>query len=285
MLTALPESERAADCKNLNLEHVQTEWALGVRWDIKSDTLGITVTSMDDANTRRGCLSPASSHYDPFGLVGPVPLVAKRVLRMSWKLKLAWDDTFTGKLLEARVQWEANLSDLGGIRIPRCYFSLEGLALMELHHFTDASDIGYGTVSYLRKIDEDVQIECCFIMAGKKSYSTFPICYCAEIGTSGSSRSRENRWSHEQRDWSSYCKGYLLDRFQNNPAIHTERDTMIQDVCGKQCVGDQGFLKARTAEIRPRKGHFYWRCVKGPNCPVLPSERAMVSRAYLSLAS
>ena len=53
VLAALPEPERAADCKNLDREHLPTEPALGVRWDIAGDTLGITATSMDDVNTRR----------------------------------------------------------------------------------------------------------------------------------------------------------------------------------------------------------------------------------------
>ena len=105
VLAALPEPERAADCKNLDLEHLPTERVLGVRWVIKSDTLGITVTSMVDANTRRGCLSCVSSLYAPFGLVGPVTLVAIRVLQMSCKLKLSWDDEFTGEMLETWEQW------------------------------------------------------------------------------------------------------------------------------------------------------------------------------------
>ena len=37
----------------------------------------------------RGCLSAVSSFYDPFRMVGPVTLVAKRVFQMSCKLKLA----------------------------------------------------------------------------------------------------------------------------------------------------------------------------------------------------
>ena len=40
---------------------------------------------------------------------------------------------------------------------------------MKLHHFADTSEIGYGTVSYLRKINEDGQIECYFIVAKSRT--------------------------------------------------------------------------------------------------------------------
>ena len=151
-------------------------------------------------------------------------------------------------------QWKANLSDLGGIRIPRCNFSQEGLAHMELHQFADTSEIGYGTVSYLRKIDEDGQIECSFIMAKSRTApSPFVTVSRLELQAAVVAATIDGHIKRE-RDWPTYCKGYLLDRFQNNPAIHTERDKTTQDVCGKQGYGEQGFLKARTVETRPRKG-------------------------------
>ena len=41
VLTALPEHERTADCKDLDHEHFPIERTLGVRWDNETDTLGI----------------------------------------------------------------------------------------------------------------------------------------------------------------------------------------------------------------------------------------------------
>jgi hypothetical protein len=54
------------------------------------------------------------------------------------------------------------------IMIPRCYFTNpqhEGSSL-ELHNFSDASEMGYGSVSYLRITYPDGKIECSFV-AGK----------------------------------------------------------------------------------------------------------------------
>ena len=139
-------------------------------------------------------------------------LSSKFPLRHVCNLKLAWDDEFTGELLDAWEQWKTNLSDLGGIRIPRCYFSLEEIAHMELHNLADASEIEYGTVSYMRKVDEDGEIECSFIVAKSRTPPT-PFVTVSRL---------ENLIKRE-RDWSTYCTGYLQDRLQSKSAIHTER--------------------------------------------------------------
>ena len=44
---------------------------------------------------------------------------------------------------------------LNNVTIPRCYFS-GGCSLdasFQLNHFSDASEVGYGTVSYLRRLE------------------------------------------------------------------------------------------------------------------------------------
>ena len=55
--------------------------------------------------------------------------------------------------------------------IPRCYFpvgcSLE--ATFRLYHFSDASEVGYGTVSYLRRETVDGRVYCFFIMVKSRT--------------------------------------------------------------------------------------------------------------------
>ena len=119
---------------------------------------------------------------------------------------------------------------------------------MELHHFADTSEIGYGTVSNLRKIDEVGQIECSFITAKSRTApSPFVTVSRLEHQAAVVAATIDGHIKRE-RDWSTYCMGYLLDRLQNNPAIHTERDTTTQNVRGKQGDGEQGFLKARVVQ-------------------------------------
>lgn len=63
-------------------------------------------------------------------------------------------------------KWKEELVLLNYVKIPRRYFhsSFPTNALLQLHHFSDVSEIGHGTVSYLRKQAEDGTVQCSFIM-------------------------------------------------------------------------------------------------------------------------
>ena len=85
-----------------------------------------------------------SSIFDPLGMIGPVLLPAKRVLQKTWQLKLHWDEKLPEDLLKDWNKWKL----LNHVSIPRSYFpygcSLD--ATFQLHHFSDVSEVGYGTV-------------------------------------------------------------------------------------------------------------------------------------------
>ena len=51
------------------------------------------------------------------------------------------------------------------INIPRCYKPTDFGQIVEytLHHFSDASETGYGQASYLRMINENGDVHCCLI--------------------------------------------------------------------------------------------------------------------------
>ena len=172
VLAAIPVKERTI--KNLDLDKLPIERALGQQWNIDTDTFGVK-TSPPSArpgnDTRRGCLSILSSVFDPLGMIGPVLLPAKRVLQKTWQLKLLWDEKLPEDLLKDWNKWKENLTLLNHVTIPRCYFpggcSLD--ATFQLHHFSDASEVGYGTVSYLRRETVDGRVDCSFIMAKSRT--------------------------------------------------------------------------------------------------------------------
>ena len=83
VLAEIPEEKRAVSCLDLKLEELPTERALGVKWDIESDTLGFKVTEMEKPNTMRGVLSTLSAVFDPLNFVAPVILSAKQITYMS----------------------------------------------------------------------------------------------------------------------------------------------------------------------------------------------------------
>ena len=109
-----------------------------------------------------------SSIYDPLGLLSPVILPVKVILQELCRLKLGWDDTIPD---EYRSAWLRSLEDvpkLSQLSIPRCYkpSDFEVSKSSELHNFSDASESGYGSVSYLRQESHDERIHCS-LMLGK----------------------------------------------------------------------------------------------------------------------
>ena len=60
---------------------VQKERALGVIWNIKTDTLGFKISLKDKPATKRGMLSELSSVYDPLGLASSFILKGRRIIQ------------------------------------------------------------------------------------------------------------------------------------------------------------------------------------------------------------
>ena len=74
------------------LDQLPTKRALGVRWDVETDTFGFKISLKDKPITRRGILSIVSSAYDPLGFVAPFIFQAKRLLQDLCRKSLGWDD-------------------------------------------------------------------------------------------------------------------------------------------------------------------------------------------------
>ena len=92
VIDAIPLSERAGSVKNLLLDQLPIERALGVRWDVESDTFGFKITVKERPATRRGILFVVSSVYDPLGFAAPFTLPARTLLQDLCRKNLGWDD-------------------------------------------------------------------------------------------------------------------------------------------------------------------------------------------------
>ena len=154
VLDSIPASERAKNVKEVDLscEELPSERALGVLWAVESDVFGFHVNVPEKPATRRGILSVVSSVYDPLGMAAPVTLNGKMIVQDLCRLKLGWDDCIPDDVSTRWQQWLQTLPCLNDFVIPRCYVPEDfgGLFSVELHHFADACEFGYGCVSYLR---------------------------------------------------------------------------------------------------------------------------------------
>ena len=165
VIDSIPMSERAGSVKGLLLDQLPIERALGVRWDVETDTFGFKISVKDKPATRRGILSVVTSVYDPLGFVAPFILPAKGLLQDLCRKNLGWDDPISDDDLTRWRNWLVELPMLEKLKVNRCFkpINFEEVASSQLHHFADASQRAYGAVTYLHLTDTKGDIHCSFI--------------------------------------------------------------------------------------------------------------------------
>ena len=105
----MPESERAAKVKGLDFDKLPVKRALGVQWNVSSDTFGFSIVIKDRTVARGGILSIVSLVYDPLGFVVPFILKAKLILQDVCPHQFGWDDPIPEEYLK---HWQAWLQEL-----------------------------------------------------------------------------------------------------------------------------------------------------------------------------
>ena len=154
VLLAVPEDDRAQEVKSLDLSRdaLPAECALGVYWCAETDTFSFRTVNQNKPFTRRGILSVVSSVYDPLGLLCPFVLSAKLLVQELCKQKYGWDDELPPEDVTRWLQWLEDLPKVEQLKVRRCIKPPDAsqVKTYSLHHFCDASQVGYGVASYLR---------------------------------------------------------------------------------------------------------------------------------------
>ena len=164
VLDQLPCSEHAKGSNAHDLLPMASS-ALGVNWTVENDEFSFRLELKDTPLSKRGILSTVSSIYDPLGLVAPILLQGKQILKEICGLD--WDDTIPDCTRSKWCLWREDVMNLGSLKFPRCIKPVGfGVSVTcELHHFADASQKGYGCCSYLRQINHDGNVSCQLLMA------------------------------------------------------------------------------------------------------------------------
>ncbi len=273
VLRELPPSELAPKFINLDLQQLPIERALGMMWNVQQDTFGVMAANPDRECTRRGCLSVISSLYDPFGMVSPVVLVAKRILQISCQRKLAWDDQLPDDLMAPWKEWQADVVRLNSLHIPRCLIGSEKIASIELHHFTDASEVGYGTVSYVRVVTAHGEIKCRFVMA-KSRTAPFPCVSIPRLELQAAViGSRIDRLIRREMDFEIQQVVFWTDSRIVLQYIHNETRRF------------QTYVANRVSEIRDSSDPGQWRHVPGKINPADSASRGQTVSQFLKNGS
>lgn len=168
VLASIPEAERAKEVKDLDLdiEDLPVERALGVRWCAEVDVFKFHVSLRDQPCTRRGILSKVSSIYDPLGFLAPLTFPPKHILQELCRLNLGWDEQIPHLYSQAWKRWLNGLQSLGDFNITHCFKpnNFGNIKGAQLHHRSDASESGYGAVTYLRLTNSCNQTHVAFVM-------------------------------------------------------------------------------------------------------------------------
>ena len=141
----------------------------GIHWNTTDDTFFFSSKIRDSPPTKNGVLSAVSTIFDPIGLLAPFILMTKLLLQSMWRLKIGWDDKLPPLQAEYWEKWVMSLFNINQVHIPRCYNNLnKDVVTYEVHIFSDASELAYGTVAYLKLVFTDSTSTLSFLL-GKPS--------------------------------------------------------------------------------------------------------------------
>ena len=176
LLKLFPSTE-LSDAFGLEGGPPHIEGVLGMSWDMGGDTLSVSSVLMDRPFTKRGMLSSVNSLFDPLGLVSPVTLGGKIIMRLTLSGQVGdsssacgWDDDLPAEFLPKWEEWKSSIGELTQLNIERSYVPWENdiIGGTELHVFADASDVAIGAVAYLRTISSVSAVHVSFVMGSSR---------------------------------------------------------------------------------------------------------------------
>ena len=116
--------------------------------------------------TKRGLLSMISSIYNPLSYAAPFVLQERQILQRLCNKNLQWDEIVQQDVQSDWAKWVEQMNQLENLPISRCIQPADfgEIKSVTLHHFSDASENGYGQCSYIRLVDYDNRVHCSFLL-------------------------------------------------------------------------------------------------------------------------
>ena len=160
VLEAFPQEDVNLDLTQ-DVQLLNTERALGMLWSLSSDSFRYNYVPNGKPCTRKNILSNVASVYDPMGLVSPLLLSGRNLIQQTCKSGLDWDEVLSGVIADKWKLWDAEMTKISKISIPRCMYATGFVPVKcEIHTFADASQTGYGACSYVRAINSNQDVHC-----------------------------------------------------------------------------------------------------------------------------
>ena len=134
---------------------------LGIQWIYDTDEFSFQFDELQShgrslPSSKRSVLRITAAIFDPMGFLSPFLIQLKVMFQKLCVNKAHWDDPLPKEMAD---QWNKMLQEfefLHGVTIPRCCFDPEKHPVsIQLHGFSDASELAYAAVLYLRTLDSD----------------------------------------------------------------------------------------------------------------------------------
>ena len=151
---------------------------LGVGWDNIADVLRIDLAQVTAfakglPPTKRSVLRIAAKVFDPMGYASVLVVTLKAFFQQLCINKCSWDDELKGTDRKTYNGLIKALETFPKIQVPRYPFLRnKTVSRVEIHGFSDASEMAYATIVYLRVIYESGEITTKFIAS---KYKVVPI--------------------------------------------------------------------------------------------------------------
>ncbi|XP_028412045.1 uncharacterized protein LOC114534774 [Dendronephthya gigantea] len=145
---------------------------LGTSWNEYSDEFCYDLSELVEYSnslppTERSVLKLSAKVFDPIGLFAPFTVTMKILFQTLCSGSLDWDDELDGKTLASWKSLVNDLQALSDIPVARCYFhhTDELSRNHEIHGFSDASDLAFAAVVYLRTEYSNGDVELSLIVS------------------------------------------------------------------------------------------------------------------------
>ena len=160
-------STSRAQSSTISLDDCNTK-ILGLQWNSFQDnfTFSSKPLSSFSCPTKRIILSEVSQIFDPLGFLSPVIIRAKMILQELWLHKLRWDDPLPPQVASHWYSIREDLTSLARLSIPR-WFNTHSNSVVELHGFSDASQLAMAAVIYITVISPSTNLKVSTLVCSK----------------------------------------------------------------------------------------------------------------------
>ena len=111
-------------------------------------------------------MSMISSIYDPLGFAALFILEGRKILQGLCNQDIEWDSEVSSAKKKDWKNWVTKLRHIEGLHVRRCMKpdNFSKMVNVSLHHFSDASELGYGQCSYIRMVNKIGRVHCSLLL-------------------------------------------------------------------------------------------------------------------------